>query len=63
MGIIKRLFTEYQIDKETVTAEFLGWQEMPNGEHVALYNVNGGKLDKSTVTLNTLIKKGIKEKP
>jgi len=41
------------------TATFRGWQETAEGDHIALYNIEGGKLDKSTVTLKTLKKEGI----
>jgi len=41
------------------TAVFKGWRETAKGDHIALYNVEGGRLDKSTVTSATLKKEGI----
>ncbi|HEV8474598.1 MAG TPA: hypothetical protein VGR82_17605 [Methylomirabilota bacterium] len=40
-------------------ATFLGWQETPDGPPMALYNVDGGALDRSTVTAGTLEARGI----
>lgn len=42
------------------TAEFIGYQEAIKGEPFALYNITGGKFDKSTVSAKTLKKEGIK---
>jgi len=42
-------------------ATFRGWQEnVPGKDPIALYNIEGGRLNKSTVTRNTLEKEGIK---
>ena len=47
--------------EKEVTAEFRGWQEnVPGKPPIALYNVKGGKFDKSTVTKHTLETEGIK---
>jgi len=40
-------------------AVFLGWQEVWDGEPIALYNVEGGRLNHSTVTQATLKREGI----
>lgn len=41
------------------TATFRGWQETAKGDHIALYNIEGGRLDKSTVAVATLKREGI----
>ena len=46
--------------EEKPTAVFKGWQEQaPPKPYLALYNVIGGRLDKSTVAAKTLEKEGI----
>jgi len=40
-------------------AVFVGLQEIPGREPLALYNVEGGRLNHSTVTKATLNKEGI----
>ena len=42
-----------------VTAEFIGYQSTANGNKLALFNICGGRLDKSTVTRRTLKREGI----
>lgn len=41
------------------TAEFIGYQERVKGLPFALYNIEGGKFDKSTVSARTLVRLGI----
>jgi len=40
-------------------AVFLGWWKVQGKEPLALYNVEGGRLNHSTVTESTLNKEGI----
>jgi hypothetical protein len=47
------------INSQTPIATFRGWQETGKGDFIALYNIEGGRLHKSTVTARTLKKEGI----
>ena len=42
-----------------VEATFLGYQDVPGGQPIPLFNVKGGRFDGSTVTLGTLEAEGI----
>ena len=43
-----------------VSATFIGYQQTAKGDSIPLFNVTGGSRDKSTVTLASLKKLGIK---
>ena len=42
------------------TAHYIGMQERIDGPPIALYNVTGGRWDKSTLSERTCIERGIK---
>ena len=45
--------------EEKPTASFLGWQETPKGDHVALYNIESGTKKGTTVMVEGLKREGI----
>jgi hypothetical protein len=52
-------FTRHAMPNEGVSAKFKAWQEDGNGGHIALYDITGGPLDKSTVSEKSLKSAGI----
>lgn len=56
----KKLNPKYQpVNQGNPTAVFKGWQEDGDGGHFALYDIQGGPLDKSTVSDKSLKAAGI----
>lgn len=56
----KKLNPKYQpVNQGNPTAVFKGWQEDGDGGHFALYDIQGGPLDKSTVSDRSLKAAGI----
>jgi hypothetical protein len=59
---INRINMENHKEHKHSDAEFIGWQKLPSGEALALYNVTALKhpLYQSTVTAKTLIAQNLK---